>query len=94
MDNNDMIEQTVTIKNKLGLHARAAAAFTKQASAYSSEIEVAMDHISVNGKSILELLTLAAAKGSDITIRVNGHDEALAMQALAGLVDDGFGELE
>ena len=89
-----MIEQTVTIKNKLGLHARAAAAFTKQAATYSAEIEVSKDQVKVNGKSILELLTLAAAKGSAITIRITGQDEHLAMQALAGLVDEGFGEQE
>ncbi|OPZ59870.1 MAG: Phosphocarrier protein HPr [Deltaproteobacteria bacterium ADurb.Bin510] len=89
-----MIEQTVTIKNKLGLHARAAAVFSKEAATYSSEIEVCMDQVSVNGKSILELLTLAAAKGSCITIRVSGQDENLAIQALAGLVAEGFGEQE
>ena len=94
MDNVNMIEQTVTIKNKLGLHARAAAVFSKEAANFSSEIEVCMSQVSVNGKSILELLTLAAAKGSDITIRVSGQDETQALQALAGLVAEGFGEQE
>jgi len=87
-----MKERKVTIPNKLGLHARAAATFSKQASDFSSNIMVIKDHMNVNGKSIMELLTLAAAKGSGIIIRADGDDESSAVKALATLVKDGFGE--
>lgn len=87
-----MKEQKVTIPNKLGLHARAAATFSKQASEFSSTIEVIKDHMHVNGKSIMELLTLAAAKGCKIIIRATGDDETIAIKTLATLVKEGFGE--
>jgi phosphocarrier protein HPr len=87
-----MKERKMTIPNKLGLHARAAATFSKQASEFSSNIEVIKDHMHVNGKSIMELLTLAAAKGCKIIIRANGEDEKMAIEALTALVKEGFGE--
>jgi len=87
-----MKEKKVAIQNKLGLHARAAAVFSKLASEYTSKIEVTKDHMQVNGKSIMELLTLAAAKGCRINIRAEGDDEAGALKALVSLVKDGFGE--
>ena len=87
-----MREKKVTIPNNLGLHARAAATFSKQASEFSSNIIVVKEHMNVNGKSIMELLTLAAAKGSGIIIRADGDDEALAIKALVTLVKNGFGE--
>ena len=89
-----MKEENVTIPNRLGLHARAAALFTKQASEFSSRIEVIKDHMSVNGKSIMELLTIAGVKGSQILIRVVGSDEDQAIDTLASLVRNGFGEQE
>lgn len=92
MDYYTMKENKVTIPNKLGLHARAAATFTKQASEFSSNIEVIKDHMHANGKSIMELLTLAAAKGSRIIIRAIGDDESTAIKALTALVKGGFGE--
>lgn len=87
-----MKEQRVTIQNKLGLHARAAAAFSRQASEFVSRIIVIKDHMEVNGKSIMELLTLAATKGSHIVIKAAGDDESQAVEALARLVEQGFGE--
>ena len=87
-----MKEKNVTIPNKLGMHARSAASFTKLASEFSSNIMVIKDHMKVNGKSIMELLTLAAARGSRIIIQADGDDEVLAVKALAALVKDGFGE--
>lgn len=87
-----MKEENVTIPNKLGLHARAAALFTKQASAFSSKIEVIKNHMKVNGKSIMELLTIAGVQGSQIVIRVEGDDEDQAIEALVSLVKSGFGE--
>jgi phosphocarrier protein HPr len=92
MDYYTMKEQTVTIPNKLGLHARAAAVFSRQASAFISDVLVTKDSMEVNGKSIMELLTLAATMGSDITIKAHGEDELQAIRALADLVNQGFGE--
>jgi len=87
-----MRQERVTISNRLGLHARAAALFTKQASAFSSKIEVIKDHLRVNGKSIMELLTIAGIQGTQITIRAEGADEEQAVEALVKLVKNGFGE--
>ena len=87
-----MKEENVTIPNKLGLHARAAALFTKQASAFTSKIEVVKNHMKANGKSIMELLTIAGVQGSQIVIRVEGADEEQAIEALVSLVKNGFGE--
>ncbi|HOJ14112.1 MAG TPA: HPr family phosphocarrier protein [Deltaproteobacteria bacterium] len=87
-----MRQRRVTITNKLGLHARAAALFTKQASKFSSKVEVIKDHLRVNGKSIMELLTIAGIQGTEITIRAEGSDEELAVETLVNLVKDGFGE--
>ncbi len=89
-----MTEETIQIQNKLGLHARAAALFTQQAAEFSSAIEVVKDHVKVNGKSIMELLTLAAAQGCFITIRADGKDETAAIVALRQLIDQKFGEME
>jgi phosphocarrier protein HPr len=87
-----MKELKVTIPNKLGLHARAAAVFSRQASAFMSDVLVIKDSMEVNGKSIMELLTLAATMGSDVTIKTHGEDELQAIKALADLVKQGFGE--
>ena len=87
-----MKEEKVIIQNKLGLHARAAAIFSKQASEFTSTIEVIKDHQKVNGKSIMELLTVSAVKGCKIIIRAEGGDEEHAVKTLVSLVKDGFGE--
>jgi phosphocarrier protein HPr len=92
MDYVVMREEIVTIQNKLGLHARAAAVFSKQAGEFSSRIEVVKNQMKVNGKSIMELLTIAAVKGCNIAIRADGEDEEHAIKALVTLVNDGFGE--
>jgi phosphocarrier protein HPr len=92
MDYGVMKEEKVTIRNRLGLHARAAAIFSKQASEFASRIDVIKDHQTVNGKSIMELLTVAAVKGCKILIRAEGGDEEHAVKTLVSLVKDGFGE--
>lgn len=81
-----------TIKNRLGLHARAAALVVKTANRFSSEIIIEKDGIEVNGKSIMGVLMLAASKGSKITLKVEGKDEKEATQALGRLFEDKFGE--
>ncbi len=89
-----MLEKEVTIVNKLGLHARAAARLVQTASAYGSEVLVSRNGQEVNGKSIMGVMMLAASKGSRITLKVDGEDEAQAMQALVELIEDRFGEDE
>lgn len=81
-----------TIKNELGLHARAAAAFVKVANRFRSDIFVKKDQVHVNGKSIMGVLMLAAAKGSKIHIEVQGDDSTEALEALGKLIDEKFGE--
>jgi phosphocarrier protein len=80
------------IKNKLGLHARAAAVFVNTANKFKSNIEIKRGNMKVNGKSILGVLMLAAGKGSKITIIVNGVDAEEAIEELGKLIDNGFGE--
>jgi phosphocarrier protein len=92
MDYATMKEEYVIIVNKLGMHARSAALFSKQASSFTSKIEVIKDQMKVNGKSIMELLTIAAVKGAKIIIRTDGTDEEDAIKSLVSLVKDGFGE--
>lgn len=82
------------IVNKLGLHARAAAKFVTLASQFDSAIEVCRGEKRVNGKSIMGLMMLAAAKGVTVEISADGHDEALAMARLEELVNHRFGEEE
>ena len=87
-----MIVREAPIVNPLGLHARPAAQFVKLASTFTSEIEVQKDGLSINGKSIMGVMMLAAECGSVITISANGTDEAAAITALLDLVARGFGE--
>lgn len=82
----------VTIRNRLGLHARAAAKFVHVASRYRAQIHVSRDGRIVDGKSIMGILLLAAARGTTITITADGADEQDAVSALQALVDSGFGE--
>lgn len=89
-----MHTQTVTIINKLGLHARASGQFVQTAARYQSDIWVSKGGKRINGKSIMGLMMLAAAKGSTVTLETDGADETAAMQALAGLINDRFGEGE
>lgn len=87
-----MIERDATIVNQEGLHARPAAKIVRLASTFSSEIELLKDGLAVNGKSIMGVMMLAAECGSSITIRANGPDAEQAVEALAKLVAEGFGE--
>lgn len=88
----EIIEKEFTIPNKLGLHARAASLFVQLANRYESDIYVSRNGQEVNGKSIMGILILAAAKGSVITLKISGGDAAAAMESLGDLVDKGFGE--
>jgi phosphocarrier protein len=85
-------ERQFVIVNALGLHARAAAQLVQCANRFRSEIHVLKDGMEVNGKSIMGVLTLAAAKGSSITVKVEGEDAEHAMLALAKVIENGFGE--
>ena len=87
-----MIERDATIVNQEGLHARPAARIVRLASTFDSEIEICKDGFGVNGKSIMGVMMLAAECGSSITIRADGPDAEQAIEALAQLVADGFGE--
>ncbi len=87
-----MIKNTITISNKLGLHARASAKLTKLASTFKSEIFMSRNGRRVNAKSIMGVMMLAAGIGSEIELETEGPDEAAAMQALRELIDGKFGE--
>ncbi len=87
-----MVARTVTVGNALGLHARAAARFVHAAGGFAARVRVSRDGREMDGKSILGLLLLAAARGSVITITADGPDEQQALDALVRLVDEGFGE--
>jgi len=86
-------ERQVTIVNPLGLHARPAAQFVKQAGAFGCHIEVVKDGTPINGKSIMGVMMLAAECGSTLVLRADGKDEGAAIEALAALVASGFGEM-
>ena len=88
-----MLSRSVTIVNQLGMHARAAARFVHLATRFQSRVRVARLGREVDGKSIMGVLLLAAARGSAITITADGSDEFEALAALAALVEAGFGEL-
>ena len=87
-----MLKKTVVIINKLGLHARAAARFVETAAAFESDIRVKSGEKTVNGKSIMGLMMLAAAKGASMELTVRGRDEENALVALVKLVEDRFEE--
>ena len=87
-----MTSQTVTVVNQLGMHARAAAKFVHLAARYEARVRVAREAREMDGKSIMGILLLAAARGSTITISADGTDEGDAVSALVALVASGFGE--
>lgn len=87
-----MVERKLEIINRLGLHARAAAKLVHTAAGFSSEITLEKDGDRVDAKSILGLLQLGAAQGTEVIIRCSGEDEAEAADAIQELVDDRFGE--
>jgi len=89
-----MLERDIEIVNKLGLHARASAKLTQTAGRFQSEVWLSRSGRRVNGKSIMGVMMLAAAKGTKLSIDIEGPDEDEAMQALVELIEDKFGEGE
>jgi len=89
-----MIQTTTTISNKLGLHARASAKFTKLAGSFTCEVWMSKAERRVNAKSIMGVMMLAAGIGSTVVVETNGADEQVAMDALVALINDKFGEGE
>ena len=88
------MEETLVLKNRLGLHARAAAKFVHAATSFQSRILITKDGDEVDGKSILGLLLLAAGRGAQLHVRVEGPDEEAALAALRDLVERKFDEAE
>lgn len=87
-----MTKKTVTIVNKLGLHARPSAMLVTAASRFEAEVFLSKDSLRVNGKSIMGVMMLAAEKGSELVIEADGPDEMEAIEAVAKVVESGFGE--
>ena len=87
-----MIRRTVTISNKLGLHARASAKLTKLAGGFQCEVFMSRNGRRVNAKSIMGVMMLAAGLGSQVEVETEGADEQQAIDAIVALVDDKFGE--
>ena len=87
-----MIQREVLVRNRLGLHARAAARFVHAANAFRSRVTLARDGRTMDGKSILGILLLAASQGTALQLGADGEDEDAAIAALAALVEGGFGE--
>jgi len=89
-----MLEKKIIIKNKLGLHARAAVKFANLANRFNSSVKIEKDGNEIDGKSILGILTLAAVQGSQIILKVSGTDEDRAFKALIELINNKFQEKE
>ena len=87
-----MTSRSVTVVNQLGMHARAAARFVHLATRFESRVRVSLQGREMDGKSIMGILLLAAARGCTLTISAHGRDELDAVTALAALVETGFGE--
>ena len=87
-----MIQRTVTVKNKFGLHARPAALIVTTASKFQSEFFISKDDVRVNGKSIMGVMMLAAEMGSELLLELDGQDEEQAMAAIILVIDTKFGE--
>ncbi len=90
--NENLQNVNVMIQNKLGMHARSAAMFVQKANGFESEIVVIRGATEVNGKSIMGIMMLAAAQGTELTLRASGPDEVEALESLAQLVNEKFGE--
>ena len=89
-----MIKTTVTISNKLGLHARASAKLTKLAGSFACDVHMSRNGRRINAKSIMGVMMLAAGMGTEVEIETEGVDEAAASRALVALINDRFGEGE
>lgn len=89
-----MIQETVSIVNKLGLHARASAKLVSTALRFQSQLMVIKDGLAVNGKSIMAVMTLGAKQGSQLGLEIDGPDEHEMRLALMQLIENKFGELE
>jgi phosphocarrier protein HPr len=89
-----VINRTVTIQNKLGLHARSASAFVRTVSAFASNVTVVNEYATANGKSIMSMMLLQASQGTQIELHVDGEDEKETLDAIVSLIDDKFGEEE
>jgi len=89
-----LIKHAVTIINKLGLHARAAAKFVTLAAKFNCDVSLERSNRSVNGKSIMAVMLLAASKGTELTITCDGENEQAAMEALIALINNRFDEAE
>jgi phosphocarrier protein HPr len=89
-----MLQQSIEIINKLGLHARASAKLTQTASGFQSQVHLSRNGRRVNAKSIMGVMMLAAAKGTTVDLEIEGPDEQNAMNALITLINDKFGEGE
>jgi phosphocarrier protein HPr len=89
---SDVAEKTLKIQNELGLHARAATKLVQLASKYPCDFTITKDGHEVNGKSIMGVLMLVASKGSTVTLRAKGEKAQEAVDAIAALIDDKFGE--
>lgn len=89
-----MIRKTITISNKLGLHARASAKLTKLAGSFTCDVWMTRNARRINAKSIMGVMMLAAGLGAEVDIETDGADEAVAMDALLALINDKFGEGE
>jgi phosphocarrier protein len=89
-----MLDKTVTIRNKLGLHARAAVKFVNLANRFGASVKIVKDGDEIDGKSILGILTLAATQGTTIRLVITGKDEEAAMAALVELIANRFDEKE
>jgi phosphocarrier protein len=89
-----VIQTRVTIINKLGLHARAAAKFVSCTSSFASNIQAGKDGNMVDGKSIMSVMMLAAGKGTVLDLQIQGDDEEAALQALEALIENRFDEAE
>ena len=87
-----MIVKKLVITNKLGLHARPAALFVQTASRYDADVTLSKDGIDVNGKSIMGVLMLAAERGSEVALKVEGKDEKAVYEALRDLLEGKFNE--
>lgn len=89
-----MVESNIIIINKLGLHARAAAKLVATAGAFGASVQVGVGDKSVDGKSIMAVMMLAASKGTELTVRCDGEDEQAALTAVLNIISQRFGEAE